>query len=102
MNRDLIRKNARALIVAGVLALLASSQASAEGTVQQLSATADGYCHLKIPAMRPSTLATGTPELKSSTTGDLIDFYGACNSDPKSREQVAMQKKFRSLKYGKF
>jgi hypothetical protein len=89
-------------MLAAVLGMLASSQASAEGTVQQLSATADGYCHLKVPAMRPSTLATGTPELKSSTTGDLIDFYGACNSDPKSKEQVAMQKKFRSLKYGKF
>lgn len=52
--------------------------------------------------MRPSTLATGTPELKVSTTGDIIDFHGPCNHDPRAKEQVAVQKKFRSLKYGKF
>jgi hypothetical protein len=67
-----------------------------------LASTADGYCHLKIPALRPSTLATAKPELKRSGTGDLIDFYGSCNYDPRSKEEVAVQKKFRSLKYGKF
>jgi hypothetical protein len=70
--------------------------------LQQLTATADGYGHLKIRAMRPSTLATGTPELKVSTTGDIIDFHGPCNHDPRAKEQVAVQKKFRSLKYGKY
>ena len=96
------RTRVRALILAGVLGAFATSQAAADGTVQKAASTSDGYCNLKIPAMRPSTLATGTPELKSSTTGDLIDFYGPCNYDPRSKEEVAMQTKFRSLKYGKF
>ncbi|MGH7796063.1 MAG: hypothetical protein ACREQ2_14420 [Candidatus Binatia bacterium] len=96
------RTSVRVLILAGILGAAATSEAAAEGTVQKLASTSDGYCHLKIPAMRPSTLATGTPELKSSTTGDLIDFYGPCNYDPRSKDEVAMQKKFRSLKYGKF
>lgn len=43
-------------------------------------------------------MATAKPELKRSGTGDLIDFYGSCNYDPRSKEEVAMQKKFRSLK----
>ena len=96
------RTRVRALILAGVLGAFVTSQAAADGTAQEVASTSDGYCHLKIPVMPPSTLATGTPELKSSTTGDLIDFYGPCNYDPRSKDEVAMQKKFRSLKYGKF
>lgn len=96
------RTSVRALILAGVLGAVATSQAGAEETVQKLASTADGYCHLKIPALRPSTLATGKPEFKRSGTGDIIDFYGSCNYDSRSKEEVAMQKKFRSLKYGKF
>jgi hypothetical protein len=92
---------ARALIVAAVLSAGAGS-AAAEGTVQKLGSTSDGYCHLKIPAMRPSTLASDAPTLKSPTTGDVIDFYGPCDYDPKNREEIAAQKKYRSRHYVKF
>ena len=103
MHRPLFRRaTVRGLILAGVLGAFVSSQAAAEGTVQKIASTADGYCHLKIPAMRPSTLATGAPELKSSSTGDLIDFYGPCDYDPKNKAEIAAQKQYRSRLYVKF
>ena len=96
------RTSVRGVILAGLLGAFASSQAAAEGTVQKLASTADGYCHLKIPAMRPSTLASGAPELKSTPTGDVIDFYGPCDYDPKSKAEIAAQKQYRRRLYVKF
>jgi hypothetical protein len=52
--------------------------------------------------MRPSTLASDEPTLKSSTTGDVIDFYGPCDYDPKNRDEIAAQRKYRSRHYVKF
>lgn len=91
----------RVLILAGILGAAAASEVAAEGTVQKLGSTSDGYCHLKIPAVRPSTLAFDA-ELKSTTTGDVIDFYGPCSHDPKSKEEIAAQKQYRSRHYVKF
>ncbi len=93
--------NVRVLILAGILGAATTSEVAAEGTVQKLGSTSDGYCHLKIPAMRPSTLATD-PELKSTATGDVIDFYGPCDHDPKSKKEIAAQKQYRSRHYVKF
>lgn len=51
------------------------------------------YCHMKFPAIRQSTLATNHPTLKSSTTGDVIDFYGPCDESPTGSDQVQAQKR---------
>ena len=69
----------RVLILAGILSAAITSEVAAEGTVRKVSSASDVYCHLKIPALRPSTLASDAPELKSATTGDVIDFYGPCD-----------------------
>ena len=50
------------------------------------------YCHLRFPAMRPSTLASAKPTLKPATTGDIVDFYGPCDYDPVGKEEVLKQK----------
>ena len=34
---------------------------------------------MKFPAIRPRTLDTDHPQLKRPDTGDVIDFYGACD-----------------------
>src|SRR5438876_11445981 len=34
------------------------------------------YCHLKFPAIRQSTLYTDHPQLKSASSGDMVDYYG--------------------------
>jgi hypothetical protein len=100
-RRFLYKVGARASIVAAVLCA-AAVNVGAEGTVRKVSSASDGYCHLKIPALRPSTLASDAPELKSATTGDVIDFYGPCDYDPKNKEEIAAQKRYRSRHYVKF
>jgi len=60
------------------------NQAKNEGTEQE--------CHLKFPAIRRSTLDSDNPQLKSPTTGDVIDFYGSCDESPTSANQVLEQK----------
>ena len=50
------------------------------------------YCHLRFPAMRPSTLTSAKPQLKPATTSDIVDFYGPCDYDPTGKEAVMKQK----------
>ncbi|MGE5219175.1 MAG: hypothetical protein ACM3SP_19435 [Chloroflexota bacterium] len=92
----------QALLLAAALGLSVASAFAVEGTVKKMAATSDGYCNLKIPAARPSTWTSNKPELKSSNTGDLIDFYGPCDTDPTSKDIVDSQANIRSLKYGKY
>ena len=54
-----------------------------------------GYCHMKFPAIEPSTLGSKTPKLQSPDTGDIIDFYGSCDTTPLSMNEVAAQKRDR-------
>jgi len=49
-------------------------------------------CHFKFPAIRQRTLSSDHPQLKSPTTGDVIDFYGSCDESPTSANQVLEQK----------
>jgi hypothetical protein len=53
-------------------------------------------CHLRFPAIRPSTFDSAKPELKSETTGDIIDYYGVCNHDPLGKEELESQKQART------
>jgi hypothetical protein len=57
-----------------------------------LKEAGNGYCHEKFPAMRQSTLGTAQPQLKSSSTGDVIDFYGPCDESPTGEDQIIHQK----------
>ena len=54
------------------------------------------YCHLRFPAMRPSTLTSAKPTLKPATTKDIIDFYGPCDTDPVGKDQIQSQKEMAS------
>jgi hypothetical protein len=54
------------------------------------------YCHLRFPAIRPSTLASAKPQLKPATTQDIIDFYGPCDTDPLGKDQIQSQKELAS------
>ncbi len=47
---------------------------------------------MTFPAIRPSTLDSDQPMLKSSTTGDVIDFYGACDESPTGPDQIFEQR----------
>ena len=54
------------------------------------------YCHLRFPAMRPSTLTSAKPQLKPATAKDIIDYYGPCDHDPVGKEEVQNQKELAS------
>src|SRR6266850_2219335 len=54
------------------------------------------YCHLRFPAIRPSTLTSAKPQLKPATAKDIIDYYGPCDHDPVGKEEVQNQKEMAS------
>ena len=79
-----------ALIFTGTLGALNNAIAE-DGILSKDALTAGSYCHEKFPAIRQSTLDDGQPTLKSSDTGDVIDFYGPCDENPIGKDQVQEQ-----------
>ncbi|HEY7317898.1 MAG TPA: hypothetical protein VIE89_10015 [Candidatus Binatia bacterium] len=79
------------LLATGVLAASAAAIA-ADDVVVEGQLTPGSYCHEKIPAMRSSSLSDNQPQLKSPTTGDMIDYYGPCSENPTGKDQIASQK----------
>ena len=63
-----------------------------DGIISKDPLTSDPYCHEKFPAIRQSTLGDDQPALKSSSTGDVIDFYGQCDESPVGKDQLQTQK----------
>ena len=81
-----------ALVLASTFVMgIAQGQASDDGIISRTSDSDGSYCHLTFPAIRPETLGTNHPQLKSPTEGDIIDFYGPCNHDPLGKDEVGSQ-----------
>ena len=80
------------LLFLGSLGAVNSAIAEDDGIISKQEFTPGSYCREKSPAMRPSTLGTDHPTLKSSDTGDVIDFYGSCDESPTGKDQVWQQK----------
>ena len=53
--------------------------------------TVENYYHLKFPAIDPLTLGTDRPRLQDSQSGDVVDYYGPCDHDPLSKDEVESQ-----------
>jgi hypothetical protein len=85
------------LVLAGTLA---GSALAADGVLVKEQA-GENYCHMKFPAIRSSTLDTNHPTLKSSQTGDVIDYNGPCNESPTGADQVLEQKHEESFMFGR-
>ena len=90
--------------VIGYIPIAASGQAPAAhqpkgvkpGVIGAVALNKEGsYCHLRFPAMRPSTLDSAKPTLKPASSNDIVDFYGPCDYDPVGKEQVIKQKQLR-------
>src|SRR5262245_48273439 len=86
-----MKANLSMLLIVGVLgtsgAALAADGAEVEGQLAP-----DSYCHEKFPAITGRSLDDSQPQLKQSTTGDVIDYYGPCDVNPTGKDQVATQK----------
>lgn len=95
-----IIKNLKAVIYGSVFtATLGMGFARADDVLKKEQA-ADNYCHMKLHALRPTTLATEQPEVKRSG-GDLIDFYGPCAETETSMEQITQQRRDEQFRFGR-
>jgi hypothetical protein len=63
-----------------------------DGVLLKQESTPGSYCHMKFPAIEERTLGTNRPQLKSSDTGDVVDFYGPCDENPTGKDQIVAQK----------
>jgi len=80
-----------ALLFAGTLGAINTAMGS-DTIPSKDELTPGSYCHEKFPAIRQSTLGDNQPELKSSSTGDVVDFYGPCDEKPTGKDQDQTQK----------
>ena len=78
------------LLASGIGA--SSTFAAGTGVISNSTLTPATYCHLKFPAIREQTLSSDRPVLKDASTGDVIDFYGPCDTNPVGEDQIAAQK----------
>ena len=65
---------------------------AAPGVISNEVITPGVYCHLTFPAIREETLSGDRPVLKDPSSGDMIDFYGPCDTDPLGKDQVRKQR----------
>jgi hypothetical protein len=79
-----------ALLLAGSLTAATAAHAQ-DGVATKDDLTAGSYCHIKFPAMQARSLAAEDPTLKSESSGDVVDFYGACSEQPEGQDQVHQQ-----------
>jgi hypothetical protein len=79
---------------------LAGTVFAADGVLVKDEA-GENYCQMKFPAIRTRTLDTGHPQLKRPDTGDVIDFYGACDESPTGTDQVIQQKEEEQFRFGR-
>lgn len=79
-------------IFIGALGLGGAKAMASDGVLSKTPLTADNYCHLKFPAIRPRTLSTNHQQLKSPKTGDIVDFYGPCDHNPLGKSEVSSQR----------
>jgi|ERR671919_2573073 hypothetical protein len=80
-----------ALLLVGNIA--ASGLALADdGVIEKETLAPSSYCHQKFRAIDPNTLDSDDPTVRSSTSGDIIDFYGPCDETPTGKNQVWQQK----------
>ena len=87
-----------AVLFTGTLGALNNANAE-DGILSEDQLTAGSYCHQQFPAIRQRTLGSDQPELKDSSTGDVIDFYGPCNENPVGKDQVHQQKLDNQLRW---
>jgi hypothetical protein len=80
-----------ALILVGSLGV-SNAFSAAPGVISNQVLTPGSYCHLTFPAIREETLSSDRPVLKDPSTGDIIDFYGPCDTDPLGEDQVQQQR----------
>jgi hypothetical protein len=92
----LFSKNPKAALSALTLAITIGASAAGayagDNRVANVPEQEGSYCHMQFPAMQSRTLASSHPQLKSAQSGDVIDYYGACDHNPQGRDEVISQR----------
>jgi hypothetical protein len=79
------------LVLAGSLA--GNAIAAEQGILEkERLSDSENYCHMKFSAIEEGTLASNNPQVKPTSSGDVIDFYGPCDETPTSPDQVTAQR----------
>ena len=68
-----------------------SSFGAAEGEISNTVLVPGSHCHLTLTAIREDTLSLDRPVLKDPNEGEIIDFYGLCDTEPLGEDQVHQQ-----------
>jgi hypothetical protein len=80
-----------ALLLVGSLA--GSAMAADDGILlKEELAPGSGYCHQQFRAIDPRTVFGNDPQLRSSDSDAVIDYYGSCDETPLSQDQVESQR----------
>jgi hypothetical protein len=90
-----------ALFFVGVLRMEVLPARAADGILYKVQAGNSNYCHLKFPAIREDTLHMDRPVLQSSSTGDIVDFYGSCDYDPTGKAALQAQRMEKSRRFNR-
>jgi len=85
-----LKTAAMAILLTGSIA---GSALAADSVLSKEEVTPGSYCHMKFPAISEQTLLTDYPQPESSTSTDVIDFYGPCDESPTGKDQVMEQKR---------
>ena len=80
-----------ALLLVGSLGT-STAFSAAPGVISNQVFNEGSYCHLRFPAIRGDTLSWDRPVLKDPSEGDIIDFYGPCDTDPLGEGQIHQQR----------
>lgn len=86
------KSNLSMLLIVGVLGTSGVALAAGDDVEVEGQLAPGSYCHEKFPAMTERSLDGSQPQLKQSTTGDVIDYYGPCDQDPTGKDQILTQK----------
>jgi hypothetical protein len=90
-----------AVLSVGVLGTNVLLAEAADGILHKVQAGNTNYCHLKFPAIREDTLHMDRPVLQSSSTGDVVDFYGPCDYDPTGKAALQAQRIEKSRRFNR-
>jgi hypothetical protein len=75
-----------ASLTAGVAPIIAEQT---DGIVlREVSSQASDYCHIKYMAITKDSLRSNDPQFNPN---DIIDRYGSCDFNPKSRDEIRQQ-----------
>jgi hypothetical protein len=58
--------------------------------LKEVAMLGEEYCHIKYEAFKVGTLSFGNPEAEFDPD-DIVDFYGSCDFNPRSKEEVQRQ-----------